>query len=248
MVPVPELTVTEAVVLAGGLGTRMGSAAGDVPKVLAPVGGAPFLRFLLDSLDRCGMIRTAVIAVGHRGGEVEAWVRASAPRWRFEPRFTHEERLLGTGGGLRLALEVLSGEATLVLNGDSFCAYDPEALEGVLDDGASLALTACRVPDASRFGTLELGSSGEVLGFLEKGRSGPGWINAGAYALRRADFLADTPAGQAFSLERDLLPRWVAHGRVAATPLEGDGFLDIGEPAAYAAAPEFLRRRGLLDA
>ena len=245
----------DAVVLVGGRGERLREDVPELPKVLAPVRGIPFLRFLLDSLDRFGIIRRAVFTLAYRGDQVESFVRSKAARWRFEPSFTREESLLGTGGGIRLALSYTEGESALVLNGDTFLSFDPRLLASALEHSRALvALAACRVPDAGRFGALLLEPSGDpgyerVLGFEEKGCSGEGWINGGVYLLRREAYLSRTPEGRGFSIEREVLPDWVRRdpGSVVAVRQVPAGFLDIGEPQAYRGAESFLVRQGLLD-
>ena len=239
----------DAVLLVGGEGRRLRKAVPGVPKPLAPVDGVPFLRFVLDALDRAAKIRRVVFTLGHRGGQVEDFIRAHAGRWRFKPLFSREEKLLGTGGGLRLALAKTGGEAVLVLNGDTFLRFDPERLETAFSRSAARAvLLACRVPDTSRYGTLRLASSGNrtyrrVLGFQEKGKTGKGWINGGIYLLSRKAYLADTRAGRPFSLEREVFTEWIRRkpGSVVAVCTSTGRFLDIGEPRAYAGAARFLR-------
>jgi D-glycero-alpha-D-manno-heptose 1-phosphate guanylyltransferase len=215
------------------------------------VNSVPFLRFVLDALDQTLRIRRAVFTLGHRGGQVEAFVRAESDRWRFKPLFSREKRLLGTGGGLRLALAKTGGETVLVLNGDTFLRFDPARLVTAFSQsGARAVLLACRVPDASRYGALRLAASGNpayrrVLGFEEKGRTGKGWINGGTYLLGRKDYLAHTPAGRAFSIEREVLAEWVRREPLSVVavcaPTGGGRFLDIGDPGAYAGAGRFLR-------
>ncbi|GEM_PF-6829915 len=238
----------DAVILVGGEGRRLRKAVPGVPKPLAPVGAVPFLRFLLDALDRTVRIRRAVFTLGHRGGQVEDFIRSESGRWRFQPCFSREEKLLGTGGGLRLALAKTAGEAVLVLNGDTFLRIDPVRLKAAFSRrGARAALVACRVPDASRYGALRLAASGRVLGFAEKGKTGTGWINGGTYLLDRKAYLAFTSPGRAFSIEREVLSEWVRlePGSVVAVRAPGKGFLDIGDPKAYAGAARFLGRYGL---
>lgn len=242
--------MNEAVVLVGGLGTRLQGVVADRPKPLAPVDGVPFLRFVLDSLDRLGMIRRVVFTLGHQGEQIEAFVRRDAGRWHFTSAFTREPELLGTGGGLRLALEAIEDEAPLVLNGDSFLDFDAGRLEAPLrDPGIRAALAVRRVPNVARYGAVALAPSGDpawerAVRWEEKGGSGEGWVNGGICRVRRRDFLDATPPGRAFSLESDVLAPWCLEGRVGAVRAEGAAFLDIGEPAAYAAAGAFFASLG----
>lgn len=235
------------VILAGGLGSRLAPVLPHTPKVLAQGGGRPFITHLLDQLHAGGFTR-ALIATGHRGEEV---ARALGTRCRgVELEYSREERPLGTGGALRLALERTPAPWLLVLNGDSlvelaldaFVRWGLEGRERVPAPSPVAALAAVRVGDGQRYGRLELDPAGGVLGFVEKGAgNGPAWINAGVYLLGR-EVVATLPLGEPRSLERELLPPLVGHGLRA---LRCPGrFLDIGTPDAYAALAGFLAALG----
>jgi NDP-sugar pyrophosphorylase family protein len=225
-----------ALLLAGGLGTRLRAVLPDLPKSLAPVGGRPFVRYLLDRLARAG-VRDVVLCTGHRADQVRAeFERRATP---VTLKFSHENQPLGTGGAVRHALPLIEADEFLVLNGDSFI---DSPLEAFIDfhrgHGLRGSLVLTHVEDASRFGTVLTGSRGVIQSFREKeGRPVPGWINAGVYLLSRK-LLEPLPPGQPFSLERDLFPRWLRQGlggyRVHAA------FLDIGTPESFAQAEAFL--------
>jgi histidinol-phosphate phosphatase family protein len=210
-----------AVVLAGGLGTRLRSAT-EIPKVVAPVGGRPYLAWLLDQLH--GFDRVT-IATGHAAGVVESAIRA-----REGLTYSRETSPLGTGGAVKLA-----GAGGFVLNGDSYCGVSFDAFEAFARGGPAIVLT--HVPDTSRYGRVDIDDEGCVTAFREKGIAGPGWINAGIYFLPRST-VASLPDGPS-SLERDLFPRLAASGSLRG--YRGGGpFLDIGIPEAYRAAPAFF--------
>ena len=213
-----------AVVLAGGLGTRLRSVT-DIPKVVAPVAGRPFLSWLLDPL--AGFEVT--IATGHAAGVVE-----SAIGVRPNLTYSRETSPLGTGGALKLAAG-FSGGGGFVLNGDSYCRVSFDAFEHFARGGAALVLT--HVPDTTRYGRVDVDDDGRVTAFREKGIAGPGWINAGIYFLPD-EIVRGLPNGPS-SLERDLFPRLAATGQLRGYR-GGGSFLDIGIPETYAAAPAFL--------
>jgi histidinol-phosphate phosphatase family protein len=215
-----------AVVLAGGLGTRLRSAT-DVPKVAAPVAGRPFLSWLLDPLAAQGF-GAATIATGHAAGIVETAI--GSRHGGMAIAYSREPSALGTGGALKLA-----GTGGFVLNGDSYCGLSFDAFESFAKSSAAIALT--RVPDTSRYGRVDVDDEGRVTAFREKGVPGPGWINAGIYFLPDS-IVAALPPGPS-SLERDLFPRLAANGSLRG--YRGGGpFLDIGIPETYAAAPAFF--------
>lgn len=221
----------EAIVLAGGLGTRLRGVVPDLPKPMAPVQGRPFLSFVLDQLLVAGF-ETAVLAVGYRHEAIRSHF---GERYRgLALRYSAESEPLGTGGAIRLAWPLASAPQVFVLNGDTYLEIDHKAmLEAHLRAAAQLSMAVYRVPDASRYGALEL-ADGRVRGFFEKGRSGPGWINAGVYILS-SELRACVSREGAFSFEQDLLAPEVETIRPLAFPADGL-FIDIGIPEDYARA------------
>jgi D-glycero-alpha-D-manno-heptose 1-phosphate guanylyltransferase len=225
----------EAIVLAGGFGTRLRSVVDDVPKPMAPVGGRPFLAFVLDQLADAGF-ETAILAVGYRH---EAISSHFGDRYRgLALRYSVEDEPLGTGGAIRLACSQSMAGDVLVLNGDTYVELDHRAmLDAHAGQGAELTMAICEVPDVARYGTLEL-SGTSVLGFREKGLPGAGWINAGAYVVGPA-LVARFPSQRAFSFEQELLVPQVRSIRPLAFPTTGL-FIDIGIPEDYARAQTLL--------
>ena len=220
--------IDEAVILAGGLGTRLCGIVDGVPKPLAPVAGRPFLAWLLDALATQG-IRRVVLATGHLGEQVEA---AFGAAWHgMTLAYSREAAPLGTGGALVQALRVVSGDAFFVLNGDTWLELNYAAFGyAVAEDGARLAIALARVPDVARYGAVRL-EENRVIGFDEKGVSGPGFINAGVYRMRRG-LLKDRPSGVAFSFEREVLMPTVSRESVIGYT-DTRGFIDIGVPEDY---------------
>lgn len=218
----------EAIVLAGGRGTRLQPLVSDVPKPLAPVAGRPFLAWLLDHLARSGM-RRIILATGYMSDTIE---RAIGHRWQsMDIDYSVETCALGTGGAVRLAGSKLRGGCAHVLNGDTFLEYSPDALvREVVASGASIGIALARVDDVSRYGAVEC-EGAMVSRFCEKGGSGPGHINAGCYFLTQEAFAA-LPEDAAFSLEAGVLEPMAASGRVVAHTATRR-FIDIGVPQDY---------------
>ncbi|MFH1137557.1 MAG: nucleotidyltransferase family protein [Pseudomonadota bacterium] len=228
---------TTALVLAGGLGSRLRPALADRPKVLAPIGGRPFLAYLLDQLRGAGF-REVVLAVGYMGASVrEAF---GVEYGGVKLIYSQEAEPLGTAGAVSLARPFLTSDPVLVMNGDSFVEADLGAFLNWFDNlpEAKAALLAVRVEDAGRYGRLEADSDGTVRGFLEKDPSGgPGLINAGIYLLR-GEVLDSLPRGRACSLEKEIWPGLVGCGLLCRS-ISGR-FIDIGVPESYAAAEKFF--------
>lgn len=229
----------DAAVLAGGLGTRLQGVLVDRPKVLAPVGGRPFLDWLLEWLTREGA-RRAVLCLGHRADAV----RRHLDRKEFpglEVVLSVEPRPLGTAGAVGFARQWLETDPVVVLNGDTMTAVDLAAFAAEhRQSGAAVSVACVRVPDPGRYGRVEIDGEGRVLSFREKApAASPGWINGGVYMFGRVmlDRLAVLPSG---SLELDVLAR-MPTGSIHAFRTEG-GFLDIGTPQSLAAAGDFASR------
>ena len=226
------MTPSEAIILVGGLGTRLRSVVTDRPKVLANVSGKPFLAYLLDQIAAAGIPHT-ILCVGYRGEQIQAAFGEVYAGMRLD--YSQETTLLGTGGALRLALPLISSEIFLALNGDSFCEVDFKAVWAWHQaHQASATLVLTHKTDTTRYGQVSISASGVIDGFVEKGnKAGAGWVNAGIYMLN-TELVRAIPAGQVVSLEQDVFPGWVGHG-LFGYPSQGR-FLDIGTPESYARA------------
>lgn len=218
----------EAIVLAGGLGTRLAAAVPDRPKALAPIAGRPFLAWQLDYLRSRGVGRV-VLSIGHLGDQILGAFGTSFEG--LDIAYVREREPLGTGGAVRKALCAIEGRGAFVANGDTMVVLDFDALEGRADE--SLVVSAGQVDDASRFGTLAL-EGGRLAGFREKSASGLGWVNAGVYWVAR-DLLENRGLPDRFSFEADFLARVASELRPRVVAAEGP-IIDIGIPAAWADA------------
>ena len=225
----------EAIVLAGGLGTRLRPVVADVPKPMAPVAGRPFLAILLENLARQGFSR-AVLAVGYKHEVIhEAFGDSFAG---LDIRYAVEDTPLGTGGAIRLATQQCKGREIFVLNGDTYVTL---AFDGMLHAHrnlqAKLTVCAVQVDDAGRYGSLLL-KDHQIVGFSEKGVAGPGLINAGVYLLENG-LLEHQGLPDVFSFERDVLEFKASQLRPMAYIVRG-GFIDIGIPEDYLRAQDLF--------
>lgn len=232
-------------ILAGGLGTRLRAVVADRPKVLAPVGGRPFLDVLVARLHAGGVRRIALL-LGHFHEQVERHVddnlRTGYPDVNFA--CSVEPTPLGTAGALRYA-QVHGGlcaGTSILMNGDTYFEFDAAALLAAHDAAGALVTMATRaVPDSGRYGALDVAADGRVRGFREKDPTiGAGVINAGVYVIepRLVDAI---PGGRAVSLEREVFPALLAAGeRIQAVAQDGH-FVDIGTAESYAEFETFLR-------
>lgn len=217
------------VVLVGGLGTRLRSAVADKPKCLAPVGDSNFIEIQIARLARAG-VQDVVLSLGYLAEQVIDWIAASSHAAAV--RHVVERERLGTGGAVAHVMDTLGLDEVLVANGDTYLEGDLSSMLVPLDRAAGefFRMAVVTVVDRARFGGVEFDTRGQVVGFLEKGRRGPGAINAGLYRLCRA---ALPPlGGGAYSLESDVLPQLVRRHSVRVSEIAGE-FIDIGVPADY---------------
>lgn len=223
----------EAIVLAGGFGTRLAHIVSDVPKPMAPVCGRPFLRFLLDNLQQKGIERV-VLATGYKWECIENYFGEHYRGMKII--YSPEDTPLGTGGAVKKALSMCREDWVAVLNGDTYFPVDFSAMEKAARPG-SIVLAAKRMRNFDRYGTLEV-SDGYVASFREKAPCQDGLINGGVYLMERTALTAIPE--EKFSFETAVLEPFAAQGRVLAVEDEGY-FIDIGVPEDYALAQETLK-------
>jgi NDP-sugar pyrophosphorylase family protein len=234
-----SLHQTPALLLVGGLGTRLRSAVPSLPKPLASVGKKSFLELLMRQLKHQG-IRRLILCTGYLADQVENEF-GDGRALDLEIGYSKELEPLGTAGAVKQAQSHLgNGSEFLVMNGDSFLEIDLASfLEFHRDRGALLSMAVVRVEDSSRYGTVQVDNSQKVVGFLEKsGSNGPGLVNAGVYVFSPEVF-QHIPEGRS-SLEKDVFPHLIGNGVYAQ---EHSGmFIDIGTPEDYAKAQQLCDR------
>lgn len=229
----------EAIVLAGGLGTRLRTVVPDLPKALAPVAGRPFLEWLLLDLANQGITRT-IVAVGYLHEQIQQHFGTSFGAMSLEYSVEHSQ--LGTGGAIRQAMSYAASSEVFVLNGDSFVDVSLERMRDAHRAAeATLSVATRAVPDTGRYGRVLLEANRRIVGFAEKGVAGPGDINAGVYLLRN-DLLGSFELPRVFSFELDFLAAHVSELKPLAFPVEGM-FIDIGVPADYERAQALFGAR-----
>lgn len=217
----------EAIVLAGGFGTRLRQVVPDVPKPMAPIAGRPFLEILLSTLARKGFKRV-VLSLGFMSEKIIAHFGNGY----MGMELVHEVELqpLGTGGAIRASLTRCISDHVYIFNGDTYLDLEVNELEDLWQAGNHPVIVVRDVPDTARFGSVQM-TEGRVSAFLEKGQAGRGLINAGCYVLPKTA-LDDFPLGHPFSLESEYFVKqmqrirfdgFVTHGR----------FIDIGVPDDY---------------
>lgn len=223
----------QAIILAGGLGTRLQKLVPDLPKALAPIKGKPFIKYLLEHLSQQGF-RRVVLAVGYRH---EQLIEELGDRYKnLEIIYSIETEQLGTGGAVNMAIESISEDHVFIFNGDSYLELRMDILEEMWQQHGKSIIVGVEVEDCSRYGALKL-EDGVLVGFTEKGKLGCGVINAGCYVVNVSEFKRYAFEHK-FSLEEDFLSNpevisnfdlYISHGK----------FIDIGTPGDYKNACDF---------
>lgn len=224
----------EAIVLAGGFGTRLRPLIAEVPKVLAPVGGRPFLEIVLSRLAAQGFKRV-ILSLGYMAHRVMAHFGHDFLGMKLVHQV--EDEPLGTGGAIRYAMDRCFSDHVYIFNGDTYLEIETDLLEDLWHRWRQPVIVAREVPDTSRYGRLKTCHQ-KVVGFGEKEKTGPGLINAGCY-LFPVQILNEFPQKAHFSIEHDFLSFFVYQKTVRYIVSHGR-FIDIGIPADYLRAQNEL--------
>jgi mannose-1-phosphate guanylyltransferase len=236
----------EAVIVAGGFGTRLLPLTARRPKHLLEVGGVPFLEHQVARLAEAGVVHV-ILATSYRAELFEPML-GDGSRWGVRLDYVHEEEPLGTAGAIRNVAEALGDDpdgAVVVLNGDILSAHD---LRAQLEDFArpregravDVSLHLVEVEDARAFGCVPTDADGRVTGFVEKSEHPvTSQVNAGCYVFRRR-VVEEIPAGRVVSVERETFPGLVAAGRMVVGYVESAYWRDVGTPESLVAASRDL--------
>jgi D-glycero-alpha-D-manno-heptose 1-phosphate guanylyltransferase len=223
---------TEAIILAGGLGTRLRSVLPDLPKAMAPVAEKPFLDWIIHRLMSWGVNRI-ILSLGYKHELVTEYLVSHFHG--VDLRACVEDEPLGTGGGIRLAMAMALTDHPMVLNGDTFFDIDAAALTYAHHSHAAHCTLALKPQqNFDRYGVVTLDADGRVTGFQEKRHYAEGLINGGVYILDRRRFLAEDLPNK-FSFEKDYLEAKTSSRLFYGLP-QDRYFIDIGIPEDYARA------------
>jgi D-glycero-alpha-D-manno-heptose 1-phosphate guanylyltransferase len=223
----------EAIVLAGGFGTRLRSAVSDTPKPMAPVAGRPFLELLLCSLKSKGVARV-ILSIGYMSDAITSYFDKHPIG--VDLVYEIESTPLGTGGAIAAALRRAIRDRVFVFNGDTYIDLDLRAIDAMWPGDHTPIVVARAVPDTERFGRREL-IDGRVSRFLGSGTKGAGVINAGCYLIPKSIF-QDSKLPPMFSFEQDYLGRRPPMSLRAF--LSAGQFIDIGTPEDFRRAQRDL--------
>lgn len=225
----------EAIILAGGLGTRLRDAVPDLPKCMAPVAGRPFLFYVINALRMQG-VEKFIFSLGYKHEVIEAYLEDQFASLDYQ--CTVETEPLGTGGAIKLACEKATEANIVIANGDTLFKTDLQQLADLhLQKNADATLALKPMERFDRYGVVQLSDDGKVLGFLEKRFCEKGLINGGVYVLNVRSFLQQAWP-EKFSFEKEYLEsgRYQLYGSV-----QDRYFIDIGIPEDYDRAQKELQ-------
>ena len=227
------MELKEAIILAGGLGTRLRGVVPNLPKCMALVAGKPFLYYLIRELQSNG-IEKFIFSLSYKSEVIIDYLEKSYSHIDYE--FTVEEKLLGTGGAIKLAMKKTKCETVLVVNGDTLFRFNLNSFDKFNSEKKAICtLLVKKLEKSDRFGFVEI-KEDIVESFLEKGESKEGYINAGVYAINKSYFIENTNL-EIFSFENEFLKKEVSKKRIHAQIQEGY-FIDMGVPEDYLRANE----------
>lgn len=228
--------IKEAIILAGGLGTRLRSVVADLPKCMAPVGGKPFLHFVIEHLLEQGVDKF-IFSLGYKSEMIIDYVNNQYST--LNKQFSIEEEPLGTGGAIKLACSMAAEKNVLILNGDTFYKVNNNVLTDFHNNyEADCTLALKPMHDFDRYGVVELNEDNSVASFKEKQFYSRGLINGGVYILNREKFLKES-LPQKFSFEKDYLEKYFEKRKLYGM-IADEYFIDIGIPEDYAKAEREL--------
>jgi D-glycero-alpha-D-manno-heptose 1-phosphate guanylyltransferase len=225
----------DVIILAGGLGTRLRSVVNEIPKCMAPIGGKPFLYFLLRYLAKYTELSTIVLSVGYLREIVIDWIQEHHKEFPFTFDFAMEETPLGTGGGIRFALQKTESKDVLVVNGDTFFDVNiSQFYQFHTSVQASISIALKPMREFDRYGTVSMDENHIIHSFNEKQYCRSGLINGGMYFINKNRCSLDH-LPEKFSFETEVLQSQVKKGNFYGF-IDDNYFIDIGIPADYAKA------------
>jgi D-glycero-alpha-D-manno-heptose 1-phosphate guanylyltransferase len=221
--------IKEAIILAGGLGTRLRSVVADVPKCMAPVNGIPFINFVMAYLKNEGVQRF-ILSLGYKSGIVIDYINKTFKDTDIE--YVVEDKPLGTGGAVKLACNKVKGTDVLILNGDTLFNININGFTNVHQmKDADFTVALKEMKHFNRYGSVEIDNDFTLQTFKEKQFCEKGFINGGIYALNvNALLKEDLP--EVFSFEKDFLEKNIGRKTFYGLPCN-NYFIDIGIPEDY---------------
>jgi len=232
------MMIDEAIVLAGGLGTRLQTIVKDTPKPMAEVAGKPFLDYIMSYLYK-NSIRKVVLAVGYKYEVIQAYFDNPLNNWGIDIKFSIENEPLGTGGGIYNAFKFIEGQHAFVINGDTYFDVPLQQMVHQFEKkSAEMVFALKKLQNAQRYGSVKCADDGRILSFSEKVNDDSATINGGIYIMKKL-LTERFPMSGKFSIEEQLfqnkLSLILAYGEIYPGK-----FIDIGIPEDFNRAQTFF--------
>jgi D-glycero-alpha-D-manno-heptose 1-phosphate guanylyltransferase len=225
----------EAVILAGGKGTRLQPLVNNLPKPMATITGIPFLKYLLKYLEQ-NKINTIIMSIGYMSDKIRHFFRDEF--FGMQIKYSEEEIPLGTGGAIRKSLEICKAEDVFVINGDTFFDVNLFELQKFhKEQNADISISLKELENPSRYGTLEI-KDGRIIAFKEKQQINRGYINGGIYCIKK-DLFDKFKMPDKFSFETEFLSIFTDKLKMHGLQFYGN-FIDIGIPEDYELAQTLI--------
>lgn len=214
----------QAIILAGGFGTRLQNVISDIPKPMAPIRGIPFLTFILEQLSKSSF-KKIILAVGYMGEKIENFYGDKYKNLKL--RYSYEDNPLGTGGCVKKALSLIDDDYVFVINGDTFFDVDFNDIQ----KSKRLTIVCKYMLDTSRYGKIIFDDDQIIKEFQEKKPKDLGYINGGIYYIN-TNIFDNYNLEKRFSIEKDFFDKYLCDLRIKAH-VSDEYFIDIGIPEDY---------------
>ena len=225
----------DAIILAGGKGTRLKDVISDVPKPLAPINGTSFLDLLIDQLNSFEEINNIILSVGYKKEKI---INRYSDKKNI--LFSKEDSPLGTGGAIKKAMTLVTSDTALVLNGDTFQNFNLKAiLDSHVKKNATITIVYRKANNTNRYGNIMVDDYNRIVSFEEKKDSNSGFINSGIYLMAKKSF--EDFKEESFSIENDFFPNILKTKKTYGFE-NSSIFIDIGTKNSYVQAQNILKK------
>ena len=233
------MPIKECIILAGGLGTRLRSTVADVPKCMAPVAGKPFLHWVIAYLTS-QTITSFVFSLGYMHKVIEDYIKLNYPE--LQTKFSVENELLGTGGAIKLAMQLCNEENVLIVNGDTLFETNNQLLWiEHIKSRSNCTLALKPMQNFERYGAVTINENNIITAFTEKKYMQQGLINGGVYLINQKSF-NQINLPEKFSFEKDFLEKYI--NTLTMIGVMDDGyFIDIGIPEDFKKANSEIKEK-----
>jgi D-glycero-alpha-D-manno-heptose 1-phosphate guanylyltransferase len=216
----------EAIILAGGLGTRLKSEVPDLPKCMAPVAGKPFIDYVIKYLLE-QRVNGFVFSLGYKHDVVINHLESTWPNIKYE--IAIEKNPLGTGGGIRFASKKVKSKSFFVLNGDTYFDVDLLSMfKNHESNNAQITVALKQMVNFDRYGSVLINETNQISAFREKTSVDFGLINGGIYLIKKS-LIQEISVEDPFSFEKEVLEKYIQKNCIYGFVSDGY-FIDIGIP------------------